>query len=318
MDKIIAEQLYGRMYAIRIFESKVEELFAKGEMPGFVHLYLGQEACASGVCAHLTDKDYITSTHRGHGHCIAKGGKFDQMMAELYAKKTGYNKGKGGSMHIASTQIGILGANGINAAGMPLAVGAALSCKFKKNKNVAVSFLGDGSSNQGTFHEAINLAAALEVPCVFVVENNQYGVGTHISEAVKIDHIVDRSCAYGIPGVRTDGQNVLKVYEEAGKLIKAAREDKGPAILELDTWRYKGHFEGEPATYRTKEQEEQWIAKDAIEIGRTEMLKNKFLTEEDIKEIEKRLNKELENAIEFARNSPYPSPEDALTDIYTD
>ena len=194
-----AEQMYRRMYSIRVFEEKVEELFAAGELPGFVHLYIGQEACAVGVCATLKNEDYITSTHRGHGHCIAKGGALDRMMAELYAKKTGYNKGKGGSMHLASTEIGILGANGINAAGMPLAAGAALSAKLQKNGRVAVAFLGDGASNQGTFHEAINLAAALTLPVVFVCENNQFGVGTRITESTKITDIACRAAGYGIP-----------------------------------------------------------------------------------------------------------------------
>ena len=237
-------------------------------------------------------------------------------MAELFAKKTGYNKGKGGSMHIASTEIGILGANGVNAAGMPIAVGAALTCKFKKNKNVAVSFLGDGSSNQGTFHESINLAAVLNVPCLFVVENNQYGVGTHISEAMKINKVSARSVSYGIPGVYVDGQDVLKVYEEAGKLIQAARDGGGPAILELGTWRYKGHFEGEPATYRTKEQEDEWLPKDPLLIGKKHLIELGLLTDFEVGEIESGLELELDQAVEYARNSPDTEPEDALTDVF--
>jgi len=316
MTKALAEQIYRRMYSIRVFEEKVEELFAAGDLPGFVHLYIGQEACAVGVCANLTPQDYITSTHRGHGHCIAKGGALDRMMAELFAKKTGYNKGKGGSMHLASTEIGILGANGINAAGMPLAVGAALSSKMQKNGRVAVAFLGDGASNQGTFHESLNLAAALTAPVVFVCENNQFAVGTRITESTKITDISMRAAGYGMPGVTVDGMNVVTVYEAAGKLIDAARRGKGPSLLELKTWRYRAHFQGEPASYRTKAEEEEWLKKDPLAIARAALAERKALTAERAAEIEREVKEELARAVQFARESPFPEPADALLDVF--
>ena len=316
LDKALAEDIYRKMYSIRVFEEKVEQLFAAGELPGFVHLYIGQEACGVGVCANLTPDDYITSTHRGHGHCIAKGGRLDRMMAELFAKKTGYNKGKGGSMHIACTDIGILGANGINAGGMPLAVGAALSSKFQKNGRVAVAFLGDGASNQGTFHESLNLAAALCVPVVFVCENNQFAVGTRITESTKISDISKRAAGYGMPGVIADGMDVTKVYEAAGELVEAARKGKGPSLLELKTWRYRAHFQGEPAAYRTKEEEAEWLKKDPLAIARAKLGGLKLLSAERAAAIEKEVAAELEKAVEFARKSPDPALEDALADVF--
>jgi pyruvate dehydrogenase E1 component alpha subunit len=316
ITKTLAENMYRTMYRIRVFEEKVEELFAAGELPGFVHLYIGQEACATGVCANLAREDYITSTHRGHGHCIAKGGALDRMMAELFAKKTGYNKGKGGSMHLASTEIGILGANGINAAGMPLAVGAALSSKMQKNGRVAVAFLGDGASNQGTFHESINLAAALAVPVVFVCENNQFAVGTRITESTRINDIAKRAAGYGIPGVIADGMNVVTVYEAAEKLIADARAGKGPALLELKTWRYRAHFQGEPAAYRTRDEEAEWLKKDPLGIARKELADRKLLTSARAAEIEGEAAAELKAAVDFARKSPFPDPAEALLDVF--
>ena len=316
LTRTIAEDVFRKMCRIRFFEERVEQLFAAGELPGFVHLYIGQEACATGVCAHLSSEDYITSTHRGHGHCIAKGGALDRMMAELFAKKTGYNKGKGGSMHLASTEIGILGANGINAAGMPHAVGAALSAKMQKNGRVAVAFLGDGASNQGTFHESINLAAALCVPAVFVCENNHFAVGTRITEATKEPDIAKRAAGYGIPGVTADGMNVVTVYQAAGKLIADARAGKGPALLELKTWRYRAHFQGEPATYRTREEEAEWLKRDPLAIARGEFEGRGLLSSARAKEIEEEVAAELANAVDFARSSPSPAPEDALADVF--
>ena len=316
MTKQIADMMYRKMYAIRVFEEKVEELFAAGELPGFVHLYIGQEACAVGVCAHLEDHDYITSTHRGHGHCIAKGGRLDRMMAELYAKKTGYNKGKGGSMHLADTSIGILGANGINAAGMPLAVGAALSAVFQKNGRISVAFFGDGASNQGTFHESINLAAALNLPVVFVCENNQFAVGSRIGETTKVTDISVRAEAYGISGKTVDGMNVIAVYQAAREYAENARDGKGPGLLELKTWRYRQHFQGEPATYRTKAEEREWLKRDPLDIARREFEKRSLLAWTRAKQIQDEVDRELAEAVEYARRSPDPDPEEALTDVF--
>ncbi len=316
ISRAIASEMYRMMFTIRAFEERVEELFSAGEIPGSVHLYIGEEACAVGVCMNLNPEDYITSTHRGHGHCIAKGGDISKMMAELYGKKTGYNKGKGGSMHIAYPNIGILGANGIIAAGMPIATGSALSAKLQKNGRISVSFFGDAASNQGTFHESINLAAALNLPVLFACENNQYGVGTRFSEVTRVSDVGKRAVAYGIPGKIVDGQNVIVVFEAVKELIDEIRRDKGPALLELKTWRFRAHFQGEPATYRSKEEEDSWIQKDPIKIAHEEFKNRGLLDETQIAEIEREVGDELEKAVEYARNSPDPEPEEALTDVF--
>ena len=316
MDQKLAEDAYRKMFAIRAFEERVEQLFAAGELPGFVHLYIGEEACAVGVCANLRPEDYITSTHRGHGHCIAKGGELPKMMAELFARKTGYNKAKGGSMHLAATEIGILGANGIVGGGVPLATGAALSAKMQANGRVAVAFFGDGASNQGSVHESMNLAAALDLPIVYVCENNQFGVGTRISEVSKVADIAVRAAGYGMPGEVVDGQNVLSVYEAAGPLIERARTGEGPALLELKTWRFRAHFQGEPAAYRSPEEEQRWLLRDPLTIARQEMARRGLLSPERADAVEGEVYAAMEEAVEFARHSPEPDPQDAMTEIY--
>ncbi len=317
MDREKAEGIYRTMLRIRRFEERVEKLLEAGDMPAFAHFYMGEEAIAAGMCADLSESDYITSTHRGHGHCIAKGGRLDRMMAELYGKSTGYNKGKGGSMHIASPEIGILGANGIVGAGIPLAVGAGLSSKFKQDGRVTVCFFGDGATNQGSFHEGLNLAAVLNVPVVFVCENNQFGVGTRICNATRLPDLAKRSVAYGIPGVVIDGQDVFAVYEAAQKYISIARQGGGPALLEMKTWRFRGHFSGEPPLlYRTREEEAEWLKKDPLLIAREKMLSHKLLTEDQIDRIQGDVAKEVEAAVEFARNSPSPTQESAVEGVY--
>lgn len=317
MDKSKAVEIYAKMTRIRFFEERVAELFAEGELPGFVHLYIGEEASAVGVCSNLATEDYITSTHRGHGHCIAKGGDVARMMAELMGKRTGYNKGKGGSMHLASTELGILGANGVVAAGMPIAVGAALSAQFQKNGRVTVAFFGDGATNQGTFHEAVNFASVFGLPVVFVCENNQYGVGTRITESTNIKDIATRAISYGIPGEIVDGQDVLKVREASAKLIERARSGYGPALLECKTWRYRAHFEGEPDTaYKSKDEEAEWSKRDPILVARKACIDAALLTAEEMDGIEREVHGEIESAVEFARSSPDPRPEEALGDLF--
>lgn len=316
MTKDIALSIYRTMYTIRTFETRVSKLFATGELPGFVHLYLGQEAGAAGVCAHLRKDDVITSTHRGHGHCIAKGGEPRLMMAELYGKATGYNKGKGGSMHIASPSLGIFGANGIVAAGMPLATGAALASKLNHSDRVAVAFFGDGASNQGTFHEAINLASVLDLPVVFVCENNQFGVGTRFTEASRQPDVAKRAIAYNIPGTIVDGMNVVRVFDAAAEAIARARAGLGPSLLELKTWRFRAHFEGEPASYRTKEEEQQWLSRDPIQIARKELESQGLMSDNDATAIEESVAAQIEEAVKFARDSELPKPEDALADVF--
>ena len=316
MDKIIAEDIYRKMYSIRVFEEKVEQLFAAGELPGFVHLYIGEEACAVGVCAALTPEDYITSTHRGHGHCIAKGGRLDKMMAELYAKSTGYNKGKGGSMHIAAPEIGILGANGIVGGGVPIALGAALSSTLQKNGRVAVAFHGDGASNQGCVHESMNMAAAMNLPIIFACEHNQFGVGTRFCNISRNPDVASRAAGYGMPGKIVDGQNVVAVYETAAELVARARAGQGPAILEMKTWRFRAHFQGEPASYRTREEESQWLQRDPILIARQELGARNLLSDLRVGQIEKEVQADLDAAVQFARQSPSPAPEEALKGVY--
>jgi pyruvate dehydrogenase E1 component alpha subunit len=309
------KQMLERMMKIRHFEIRVKELFAAGEMPGFVHLYLGQEAVAAGACAALKDDDYITSTHRGHGHIIAKGGEMKYMMAELYGKKTGYNKGKGGSMHIAYPDLGILGANGIVGGGYPIATGAAFSARYRKSGQVTVCFSGDGATNEGSFHESLNLAAAFNLPVIFVVENNLYGVGTRQCD-VRGGEIVDRAAGYGMPGFVVDGNDVRDVYQHVSEAVVRARKGEGPTLLECKTYRWRTHFEGEPDTYRTEEERQDWQAREPIGRFKTLLIKEGIMTGDEIEALEQSVVAELDEAVEFARQSPFPEPESALEDVW--
>ncbi|NLY76779.1 MAG: pyruvate dehydrogenase (acetyl-transferring) E1 component subunit alpha [Tissierellia bacterium] len=310
--------MYKTMKRIREFENKAGELFAEGSIPGFVHLYIGEEAVATGVCANLKDSDFITSTHRGHGHIVAKGGDLKYMFAELFGKATGYCKGKGGSMHIADADKGILGANGIVGAGHNIAVGAGLTAKYKGADQVCVCFFGDGSTNQGTFHESLNLASIWKLPVIFVCENNLYGISMHQSRHQAIQDVADRAVAYNIPGVVVDGNDVLAVYETAKEAIERARNGQGPTLIECKTYRHRGHFEGDPVVYRDEEEVKEWLAKDPIPRLINYMLDNDIVTEEDIKKIDEEVDAEIKEAIKFAEESPYPPLEAAVEDIYTD
>ncbi len=321
MSKPTKEQMlfmYRKMVEIRQFEEAAGTLYQSGQLPGFLHLYIGEEATAVGVCAHLNDDDYITSTHRGHGHLIAKGGKRDRMMAELFARTTGYCKGKGGSMHIADKETGILGANGVVGAGIPLAAGAALSAKIRGTAQIAVSFFGDGATNQGVFHESLNLAAVWELPVVFVCENNRFGMGTPQHEHQRVEDIAVRAPAYDIPGVTVDGNDVLKVYAEAHEAVKRAREGGGPTLLNCDTYRFRGHHIGDPGTsYRDREEvQEQERQRDPIRRLAQVLTEDEGVKQEELESLETELANELEEALEFAQNSPEPLPEDALDDVY--
>ncbi|KJD53081.1 acetoin:2,6-dichlorophenolindophenol oxidoreductase subunit alpha, partial [Bacillus amyloliquefaciens] len=293
------------------------QLFAKGILPGFVHLYAGEEAVAAGVCAHLNDEDTITSTHRGHGHCIAKGCDLKGMMAEIYGKSAGLCKGKGGSMHIADFDKGMLGANGIVGGGFPLACGAALTAKYKKTKNVSVCFFGDGANNQGTFHEGINLAAIWKLPVIFVAENNGYGEATPFSYASSCESIADRAAAYGIPGIRVDGKDAAAVFQAAGRAIERAKNGEGPTLIECMTYRNYGHFEGDAQRYKTNDekavhQEE----KDAIAVFKSELLAKGLMSEEEQSRIEKEVEEAVEQAVAFSEKSAYPEETELLTDVY--
>lgn len=310
--------MYRTMKLIRDFEANASRLFAEGKIPGFVHLYIGEEAIATGVCAGLNDDDYITSTHRGHGHIIAKGGDIKYMMAELYGKATGYCKGKGGSMHIADANKGILGANGIVGAGHNIAVGAGLSAKYRGTDQVCVCFFGDGSTNQGTFHEAMNLASIWKLPVIFVCENNLYGISMHQSKHQAIQDVADRAVAYNVPGVIVDGNDVFAVYEAATEAVVRARAGQGPTLIECKTYRHQGHFEGDPAIYKSSDEVSEWMAKDPIPRMVSYLLDSNILTEKEIEGIDEEISKELEEAIKFAEESPLPSLESIVEDIYTD
>jgi len=307
---------YWTMVTIRAFESKAAELFAAGKLPGFVHLYIGEEAVATGVCANLTAKDFITSTHRGHGHLIAKGGKVDLMMAELYGKATGYCKGKGGSMHIADVGLGILGANGIVGAGQPIATGAAFACKYRKTDAVAVCFFGDGASNRGTFHESLNMASIWKLPVVFVCENNMFGISNSQRNHMTISDISDRAGAYGIPGITVDGNDVVAVYEAAFEAVKRARAGDGPSLIECKTWRWRGHFEGDPATYKDPAEQANWIKKDPIPRLAQKITELKYATAADLDEIKAAAQAGIDAAVAFAENSPDPEAAALLTDVF--
>jgi len=315
-EKMIS--LYQTMVRIRTFEETSKELFLGGKLCGFLHLYSGEEAVAAGVCAHLTDSDYITSTHRGHGHIIAKGGSIDKMMAELYGRTTGYCKGKGGSMHIADIEKGIVGANGIVAAGLPIAVGVGFTIKYLKKDSVVVSFFGDGATNRGTFHEAVNMAAALDLPVIFVCENNNFGMSTPQSEYMRVVNIAEERCgAYGIPGFTVkNGNDVVAVYETMKKALKLVKEGKGPVIMECKTWRHYGHFIGDPAPYQKPEDKEYWLKNDPIPNFRKRLIDEKVCNEEELKAIEDAAVEELAHAIEFAESSPFPSDEELFADLY--
>jgi pyruvate dehydrogenase E1 component alpha subunit len=308
--------MYERMLKIRYFEDRVRELFANGEMPGFVHLYLGQEAVAVGACASLNTDDFITSTHRGHGHIIAKGGEMRCMMAELYGKATGYNKGKGGSMHIAWPELGILGANGIVSGGIPIATGAGLSAKLRKSGQVVVCFFGDGASNEGTFHESLNIAGAFDLPVVYVCENNLYAVSTRQSKVRKVEDIADRAQGYGMPGIVVDGNDVVAVYEAVHEAVDRARAGEGPTLVECKTYRWRAHFEGEVDTYRPPEEVEAWLKREPVEPYRKLLIEQGMLSEPEAQVIEQSVLAELEEAVEFARVSPLPEPETALEGLW--
>lgn len=318
LSQELLASMYRKMMKIRKFEQRVSELFAQGMVPGFVHLYIGEEATAVGVCENLKDTDYITSTHRGHGHLIAKGGELKYMMAELFGRKTGYCKGKGGSMHIADAKIGILGANGIVGAGLPISVGSGLSARMRGTDQVTVCFFGDGASNQGTFHEAMNMASIWRLPVIFVCENNLYGISMRQDRHQAIADISDRAQAYGFPGITVDGNDVLAVYEVAHEAVKRAREGAGPTLIECKTYRWRGHFEGDPTTYRAKEELEEWMAKDPIPRFARYLEENGYASRKELEEIERSVESEVQQAIDFAEKSDLPDEADAVTDVYSD
>ena len=312
------KDMYVKMRRIRDFESTAAKLFAEGKIPGFVHLYLGEEAIAPAVCECLRDDDFITSTHRGHGHIIAKGGDLNLMMAELFGRETGYCKGKGGSMHIADRDKGILGANGIVGAGHCIACGAGLSAKIRGTDQVCVCFFGDGSTNQGTFHESLNMASIWKLPIIFVCENNHYGISMSQDRHQAIKDVADRGAAYNIPGIAVDGNDPLAVYEAASEAVARARAGKGPTLLECKTYRQHGHFEGDPAIYKPKEEQAAWMEKDPMPRYAKFLVDNGVCTAEEVEAMDKQVAKEIDDAIAFADAQPIPSLESAVVDVYSD
>ena len=319
LDSTKMIELYRMMLRIRRFEEKCIDLNARQMINGSLHLYIGEEAVAAGVCANLRNDDYITSTHRGHGHCIGKGGDLCYMMAELFGRTTGYCHGKGGSMHIANIELGILGANGIVGSGMPIAGGAGLSIKLRKTDQVVVSFFGDGACNQGAFHESLNLAAAWKLPVVFVCENNLYAISVAQSRVGAIQDYYLRKEAYGIKGCKVDGNDVLAVYEAAREAVEWARQGGGPSLIECKTYRWRGHYEGEADrtyTYRNKEEIEEWMKRCPVMHFKEVLLEKGILRESEFVRMEEEIQKELEEAIQFAMDSPEPDSKDVLKDLY--
>lgn len=317
-SKEMLMDLYRMMLRIRAFETRAAECFTKGMLAGNIHLCIGQEAVAAGACYALKKEDYIATTHRGHGHTIAKGGQLDRMLAELFGKKTGYCNGKGGSMHIADVEgLHHLGANGIVGAGIPIAAGAALASKVWGDKHVTLCFFGDSASNQGTFHEAINMAAAWKLPVVFLCENNNYGVSTNIHSVTNTDTIAVRAKGYDIPGNTVDGNDPAVVYEAVKEAVDFARAGNGPSIVECMTYRHQGHYCGDPANYRPAEYMEHAHEDDAIPNMKARLLDEKVATEVELEAVEEEVKAEMEAAYEFAVNSEYPDPSEATTDVYS-
>jgi len=309
-------EMLRTMTRIRQFETRVQEFFAAGKIPGFVHLYIGEEAVATGACGTLGATDYITSTHRGHGHLIAKGGDLKLMMAEIFGRRTGYCKGKGGSMHIAAVELGILGANGIVGGGGPIANGAALAAKYRGTDQVVVCFFGDGASNQGTTQEALNLASAWKLPVVFVNENNGYGISCPTCKSMAVADIADRAAAYDIPGVVVDGNDVLAVYEAVAEAVKRARSGAGPSLIECKTYRWRGHFEGDACVYRDDQELADWVKKDPLQRFENKLLADGLLDAAKVESIRQEVARELDAAVAFAEQSPLPEAAEVLEDVY--
>ena len=311
-------EMYETMVLVREAEQTLIKLFNQARMPGFIHSYIGEEATGVGVCSALQSDDYITSTHRGHGHILAKGGDLDLFFAELYGKASGYCNGKGGSMHVADLDLGILGANGIVGGGIGIAAGAALAAQMQGTGRVAVSFMGDGATDTGAFHESLNLAAVWRVPAVFVVENNGFADFIPQVDHQLIERVSERADAYGMLGASVDGNDVAAVFEVASEAVARARAGEGPSLIECVTYRWRGHFEGDPQPYRTQDEVEEWKKRDPLLIAEAELARREALTEEAKEEIRHRIGARIDAAVEFAEAADPPSPQSALEDVYVD
>ena len=310
---------YRKMRMIRAFEEKLSDLVSAGKMGGFMHLYLGEEAVAVGVCANLGESDIVTSTHRGHGHCIAKGVEVAGMMAELFGRATGVCKGKGGSMHIADLDKGMLGANGIVGAGIPLATGAGLSAKIRKTNDVAVAFFGDGATNQGAFHESLNMAANWKLPVLYVVENNGFGEFTPTEFVIPVKDIAERAASYAMTSLIADGMSFFDVHEKANEALAHCRSGRGPVLLECKTYRFGGHFVGDPLVYRSKEEAEDWIQnRDPLDIFEQQAVEASLVDSDDLRRIDLEVQEALAAAVEAAEAAPFPELSEVDSDVYVE
>ncbi len=317
LSKEDALQAYRTMKTIRTFEERLHVEFQTGEIPGFMHLYAGEEAIATGICLHLDSEDKIASTHRGHGHCIAKGCDVRAMMAEIYGKRTGLCKGKGGSMHIADLDQGMMGANGIVGGSPPLICGAGLAAKTRGTNAVAVAFVGDGGANQGTTLESLNLASIWQLPCIFVVENNGYAEATSVSYSTACDDVADRANGFNMPGVVVDGHDFFDVYEAASEAVKLAREGRGPTLIECKVNRYFGHFEGDSQTYRAQDEVKNIRAtRDCIVNFSQRVTSSGLIRKQDLAVIDEEVQTLIDDAVGQAKAAPKPGPQDLLTDVY--
>ena len=317
IDKKTGLWIYEKMHEIRAFENTAWTLFTENKLRGSVHLYTGEEAIASSICAQLTDEDLIASTHRGHGHCIAKGAELGRALAELMGKATGYCRGRSGSMHIADFTKGNLGANAIVGGGIPIATGGGLALKMQGKPNVAVAFFGDGASNQGTFHESINMAAVWKLPVIYVCENNLYAMTVPLWQSTSVKDIAVRAAAYDIPGETVDGNDVNAVYEAFARAKARALAGEGPTLLECKTYRFNGHWTGDPEVYRPREEVEQWRKnRDPIKLYNAYLIQHKMATKKELEDIEKAVADRMAAAVEFAMNSPEPDPAHVLDDVF--
>lgn len=307
-----------QLYQIRHFEEEVDKFILKGMVYGTCHLYTGEEACAVGAIGALDKDDYITSHHRGHGHCIAKGADLKLMMAELLGKKSGYCKGKGGSMHIADLDLNNLGANGIVGGGIGIATGAGLTCKKKKDGKMSLCFFGDGASNQGVFHESVNLASVMDLPVIYFCENNQFGMSTPIKKSINIDRISKRKESYGIQGLTIDGNNLIEVYNTVSHFVKECKEGNGPILIEALTYRWRGHSKHDWQPYRTKKEVAEWKKKDPIPRYSKYLIDNKIITKDEIEEIDKEVMKEISEAAKYAENDSHPDLSEVEKDVYVE
>jgi TPP-dependent pyruvate/acetoin dehydrogenase alpha subunit len=308
-------EFYRSMIRIRKVEEKLMEVFTAGEIPGFIHVCIGQEATPVAVCSHLKESDYMSNTHRGHGHALAKGVDLNLFMAELFGRRNGYCRGRSGSMHLADPARGILGANGIVGGGIPIATGAAFAAKYKRTGQVTVCFFGEGATGEGTFHESLNIAALMKLPIVYVCENNQWAEFTHVNVHMPVKSVVDRAVAYNVPGVSVSN-DFIEIYQAAGDAVRQARTGKGPTLLEVKSLRWYGHFVGDAQKYRPEEDLASAKKDDCVLKLQKHLLKAKIVTKKGLLNLEQRAVREIEDAVEFARRSPFPDKSELMEELY--